>query len=182
MKKTQLNKFNNDWYNPGAGSLKRLLWYFTNIVWVNSHMPFSGVKIFMLRLFGAKIGEGVVIKPKVNVKYPWNLTIGNHVWVGENVWIDNLGKAIIGDNCCISQGAMLLHGNHDYKKEAFDLIVKDIVLEEGVWIGAKSIVCPGVKCASHSVLSVNSVAISDLEAYQIYQGNPAVKVRQRVIE
>jgi len=182
MKKADLKKFNNDWYNPGAAGLKRFLWYFTSIVWVNSYFPVSRVKVFVLRLFGAKIGEGVVIKPKVNIKYPWNLTIGNNVWLGENVWIDNLGKVTIGDNCCISQGAMLLHGNHDYKKETFDLIVKDIVLEEGVWIGAKSIVCPGVKCFSHAVLSVSSVAISDLESYSIYQGNPATKIRERKIE
>jgi putative colanic acid biosynthesis acetyltransferase WcaF len=77
---------------------------------------------------------------------------------------------------------MLLCGNHDYSKTSFDLIVKDITLEEGVWIGAKSIVCPGVSIGSHSVLTVNSVATSNLEPWGIYQGNPAVKIKERVIK
>jgi putative colanic acid biosynthesis acetyltransferase WcaF len=87
----------------------------------------------------------------------------------------------IGDNVCISQGAMLLCGNHDYKKPTFDLITGPITLEEGVWIGAKSTVCPGVTCRSHAVLSVGSVASKDLDPYGIYRGNPAVKERERKI-
>jgi putative colanic acid biosynthesis acetyltransferase WcaF len=124
----------------------------------------------------------VTIKPNVTIKYPWHLTIGNHVWIGEQVWIDNLSRVTIKNNCCVSQGAMLLCGNHDYSKTSFDLIVKDITLEEGVWIGAKSIVCPGVSIGSHSVLTVNSVATSNLEPWGIYQGNPAVKIKERVIK
>jgi putative colanic acid biosynthesis acetyltransferase WcaF len=77
---------------------------------------------------------------------------------------------------------MLLTGNHNQKKTTFDLDVGDILLEDGVWIGAFSIVCPEVKCQSHAVLSVNSVATKKLEPYTIYQGNPARKVRKRVIK
>lgn len=97
------------------------------------------------------------------------------------MWIDNLGIVAIGNHCCLSQGAMLLCGNHDYSKSTFDLMVGDITLEDGVWIGAKSIVCPGIICHSHSVLSVGSVATKNLEAHTIYQGNPAVRVKDRVI-
>ena len=135
----------------------------------------------ILRLFGAHIGKGVVIKPHVTIKYPWNLYVGNHVWIGENAWIDNLAKVTIKDNACLSQGAMLLCGNHNYKKSAFDLIIGEIILEEGVWIGAKCTVCPGVKCGSHALLTVGSIATSPLESYSIYQGNPAVKIKDRVI-
>jgi putative colanic acid biosynthesis acetyltransferase WcaF len=133
-------------------------------------------------LFGAKVGKGVNIKPSVNVKYPWRLSIGNYTWIGENVWIDNLDNVSIGNNCCISQGAMLLCGNHNYKKMTFDLIVGEIILEDGVWIGAQSIVCPNVTCKTHSVLTVNSVATTDLEPYTIYRGNPAKEIRKRTIK
>jgi putative colanic acid biosynthesis acetyltransferase WcaF len=177
-----LSGFNNAWYKPGANVLKRTLWYFTNAIWLNSAFPFSGFKIFLLRLFGAKIGTGVIIKPHVNIKYPWKLIIGDNVWIGEYVWIDNLDKVTIKNNVCISQGAFLLCGNHNYKKTFFDLIVAEIILEDGVWIGAKSIVCPGITCFSHSVLSVGSIATSNLESYLIYQGNPAVKIRERIIQ
>lgn len=183
MAETDLSKFDNSWYNPGANVVKRTLWYFTNVLFfLNPWCPFSSVKVFLLRLFGAKVGKAVIIKPSVNIKYPWRLKISNYVWIGENVWIDNLGNVEIGDNVSISQGAMLLCGNHDFKKTAFDLIVGDIKLENGVWIGAKSIVAPGITCESHAILAVNSVATKDLKAFTIYQGNPAVEVRKRTIE
>jgi putative colanic acid biosynthesis acetyltransferase WcaF len=100
---------------------------------------------------------------------------------GENAWIDNLGKVKLGDNVCLSQGAMLLCGNHNYKKSTFDLIVGDIILEDGVWIGAQALVGPGITCYQHSVLAVKSVATTDLDAFGIYRGNPAVKLKEREI-
>jgi len=139
-------------------------------------------KVVLLRLFGADIGIGVTIKPHVNIKYPWHLRIGSFVWIGEGVWIDNLATVDISDNVCISQGAMMLTGNHNYTSPRFDLVTSPIRLSEGVWIGAKAIVCPGIICGSHSVLSVASVANSNLEENGIYQGNPARKVRERVIK
>jgi putative colanic acid biosynthesis acetyltransferase WcaF len=178
----QLNTYNNNWYNPG-NVVKRALWYWFNAVFFKkSWNPGSSHKRFLLRLFGASVGKGVVIKPCVNIKYPWLLTIGNYTWIGENVWIDNLGKVTIGNNCCLSQGAFLLCGNHDYTKPAFDLIVKEIIIEDGVWIGARAIVCPGVVARTHAVLSVGSVATHELEAYQVYSGNPAQKTKERNIE
>jgi putative colanic acid biosynthesis acetyltransferase WcaF len=178
---TDLSKYNNSWYQPG-NPIKIMLWYFVNVlVLKNPLLPFSELKIFVLKLFGAKIGQEVVIKPCVNIKYPWKLTIGNHTWIGENVWIDNLDDVTIGSNVCLSQGALLLCGNHNYKLSTFDLMIGKIVLEDGVWIGAQSIVCGGVTCHSHAVLSVNSVATKHLEPYSIYRGNPAEKIADRTI-
>ena len=117
----------------------------------------------------------------MNIKYPWNLSIGDNTWIGEGAWIDNLVKVEIGSNVCISQGGMLLTGNHKYKKKSFDLMAETIVLKDGVWIGAKAIVCPGVVCHSNSVLSVGSIAVKDLKEYSIYQGNPAIFIRTREI-
>lgn len=180
MASTDLSKFNNGWYNPG-GVMKRLFWFWMCAVFFKSSFPFSSFKVFLLRLFGAKVGNGVVIKPYVNIKYPWFLSVGNHVWIGEEVWIDNLAEVSIGDHCCISQGAMLLCGNHDYTKSTFDLMTGKIILERGAWIGAKSTVCPGVICGEHSVLSVGSVASKNLDPNGIYRGNPATKIKERVI-
>lgn len=107
------------------------------------------------------------------------MQVENHTWIGEQVWIDNLAMVSIGSHVCISQGAYLLTGNHDYKKTAFDLIIKPITLEDGVWIGAKATVCPGITCKTHAVLSVGSVLNTDMEPYGIYRGNPAVKLAER---
>ena len=166
----------------GAGKAKQLLWYFVNILILkNSLIVFSGWKVFVLKLFGASIGKGVVIKPVVNIKYPWKLSIGNNSWIGESVWIDNLSDVIIGNNVTVSQGAVLLTGSHDHTKETFDFLSSPIVLEDGVWIGAKAIVFGGVTCHTHSILGMNSVAEKNLNAYVIYKGNPAVPVIERNI-
>lgn len=181
--RTNLANFQNPDFDRGAPRWKEMLWLSVNALFlINPLSVISRVKVFWLRVFGAKVGKGVLIKPGVHIKFPWKLTIGNHCWIGEKVWIDNLAEVIIQDHVCISQGALLLCGNHNYKKTTFDLIAQPIVLEEGVWIGAKAVVCPGVVCHSHAVLAVGSVATKDLEAYSIYQGNPAVKVRERIME
>jgi len=183
-KTTDLSKYTNTWYKAeiGASGIKQITWYFVNVCFFISPLnPFSSVKRVLLRWFGAKIGKGVIIKPAVNIKYPWKLTIGDDSWIGEKVWIDNLAAVMIGRNVCLSQGAMLLTGNHDYTKTTFDLKIAPIELKDGVWIGARSLVCPGVCCETHAVLAAMSVANKDLEAYTIYQGNPAVAVRQRLI-
>lgn len=123
----------------------------------------------------------MVIKPGVNIKYPWKLTIGNQCWIGEGVWIDNLDQVTLEDHVCISQGAFLLCGNHNYKLSSFDLMTAPIILKEGSWVGAKGIVGPGVTMKSHSVLSLGSITTNNLEAYGVYRGNPAVKIKEREI-
>jgi len=174
-----LSKYDNSWYRPGH-PIKRCLWFFFNIlVFKTSLFPFYRFKVTLLRLFGARIGRNVVIKPSVNIKYPWFLEVGDSVWIGEEVWIDNLAKIQIGNNVCLSQGSLLLTGNHDYAKESFDLMVNPIILEDGVWIGARSIVCGGCICRDHAVLSSGSVASGELESGWIYRGNPSVKIKER---
>jgi putative colanic acid biosynthesis acetyltransferase WcaF len=176
---TNLADFDNEWYKPGSFT-RRFCWYITSIIFFkNALFPFYRFKLFLLRLFGAKVGKNIIIKPCVNIKYPWFLELGNHVWIGENVWIDNLGKVRIGNNVCLSQGCFLLTGNHDYNDHAFKLIVNGIDLEDGVWIGARATVCGGSICRDHSVLSVGSVAVGELESMGIYTGNPAIKIKDR---
>lgn len=183
MNKVDLSKYDNSWRDKGANKPKRMLWFAVNSIFLNCSWNISsGIKVKLLRLFGAKIGHHVNIKTNVIIKCPWMLEIGDYVWIGEGAWIDNNINCRIGSNVVISQGAMLLCGNHNYKKSTFDLIVGKITLEDGVWIGAKTVVCPGVTAHSHSILSVGSVISKDMEPYGIYQGNPAVKVKMRIID
>jgi putative colanic acid biosynthesis acetyltransferase WcaF len=183
VQKTNLSLYNNHPYHPGGNAFKRLLWHYINLVFFNSGLfPVYGLKVFLLKAFGAKTGKNIAIKPYVNIKYPWNLSIGDNTWIGENVWLDSLVMISIGPNACISQGATILTGSHNYKKSTFDLITGPVILEEGVWIGAGAIVNQGITAASHAVLTSGSVATKNLEAYSVYQGIPAVKVRQRIIE
>lgn len=179
-----LSRFNNSKdFHPGAGWLKRTLWYFVNtLVFQNPAFPFRSPKPVLLRLFGARVGKGVVIHPGVNIKFPWRLTVGDHSWIGQCVWLDNLDRLTIGNNVVISQGAMIIQGSHDYKKVDYPTYTRPVVLEDGCWVGAGAIVTLGVTMRSHAVLAAGSVATKDLEAYTIHQGNPAQPVRERVMD
>lgn len=178
-----LAHYDNRHYHPGAGLVKRAAWYVVNAVLFDSWWwPESRFKCVLLRGFGARVGGGVVIKPRVNIKYPWHLELGDQVWIGEGVWIDNLARVRVASNVCISQDALLLTGNHNYKDQSFGLVVKEIHIEEGAWIGARGVVCPGVRVRRDTVLTVGSVLQCDSEEGGIYRGNPAERVRQRHFE
>ena len=178
-----LTRFDNRSFDRGAGAVKETLWIVVSLVLFRlCPFNFSALKRVVLRAFGARIGRGVVIKPQVKITFPWKLAIGDHVWLGEECWLLNLERIVIGNNVCISQRAFLCTGNHNYKLPTFGLIAKPITVEDGAWLGAGCWVGPGVTVSSHAVLAAGSVATKDLEPWGIYQGNPAALVRERTIE
>ncbi|HEY3935867.1 MAG TPA: WcaF family extracellular polysaccharide biosynthesis acetyltransferase [Bryobacteraceae bacterium] len=181
--RVDLSKPDNTQLVRGRNRLIEALWIFFGApVLASRVMIWSGVRVFLLRLFGAKAGVNVYIKPGVRVKFPWYLSIGDHCWIGEDVWIDNLAPVSIASHVCVSQGAYLCTGNHDWSMPNMRLFSRPIRLETGSWVGARSVVCPGVTVAEGAVLSVGSVATKDLAPFGIYTGNPAVFVRQRVLK
>ena len=123
-----------------------------------------------------------MIKPQVNIKHPRRLEIRDDVWIGEGAWLDNLAKITNEPNVCISQGAYLLTGNHDYTDPAFGLIVQEIVIDEGAWVGACPVVCPGVHVGRNAVLTVGRILTSDAAPGGIYRGNPAKRGKTRSME
>jgi len=144
-------------------------------------LPVSGFKVFLLRLFGAKIGEGVRIKPGVLIKFPWRLSMGDYVWLGENLWIDNLAQVTIESHVCLSQGVYLCTGNHSWTDPNFKLITEPITIEEGSWIAARSVIGPGVTVKKGAVLGLGSVTGKSLDAMTIYGGNLAQTIKKRII-
>lgn len=177
-----LSKYDNSDYSPGAGVVKRTIWYWINALIFNSWLfPISGVKLKILKMFGARVGVGVVIKPRVNIKYPWNIEVGDHVWIGEDAWIDSLDKVVIGSNVCISQGAYLLTGNHNYKSTTFDLMTGKIHIDDGAWVGAKAVICPDAHVCENAIITVGSVLTGKADKHGIYQGNPAQYIRNRKV-
>lgn len=178
-----LSSYSSAHFDRGAGKIRETLWLLVSLV-LFQFCPFSlsALKCAILRAFGAKIGEGVVIKPQVKITFPWKLEIGNHAWLGEECWLLNLDHIVIGSNVCISQRAFLCTGNHNYRSQLFDLIVKPITIEDGVWLGAGCWVGPGVKIGTHAVLAACSVTTKNMDAWGIYQGNPAMLVKPRTIE
>lgn len=182
INETRLEKdFDKGDFKPGASLLKISCWYLVDLLIFQSGLvPFSNILVLVLRLFGAQIGTGVRIKPRIQIKYPWKLTVGDYSWLSY-CKIENLDDVIIGNHVCISQGALILTGNHDYDKVTFNLFTKPVVIKNGVWICANSTLCPGMIAYEHAVLCVGSVATKKLEPYGIYQGNPAKMIGVRNI-
>ena len=179
----QLSKFNNDWYSPGRSRTVQALWFFLGAPVVRcSLMPSSALRAWLLRLFGARIGAGVVLKPGVRIKFPWRLSLGDHSWIGEDCWLDNLQQISIGSNVCVSQGAYLCTGNHDWADGSFGLIVKPITLGDGSWVGAKCVLGPGVELGQCAIAAAGSVVTKSIPEYEIHAGNPAGFVRRRLFE
>lgn len=177
-----LSKFANLEFNRGASAMKEVAWLVVRLVLFQiCPLSLSALKSSVLRWFGGSVGRGVIIKPNVKITFPWKLTIGDHVWLGEECWLLNLAPITIRNNVCISQRAFLCTGNHDYKSPKFDLTSKPIKLEQGAWIGAGGFVGPGVTVGSHAVLTAGSVAARDMDAHGVYRGNPAVIFKIRVV-
>ncbi len=182
MSQVQLRTYDNAWYNPGRSPLWRAAWFFLGSPVVRSQLlPSSALRVALLRLFGARIGERVVIRPGVSVKYPWHLSVGDDTWIGERVWIDCLTSVRIGSNVCISQGAYLCTGNHNWSDPGFGLMIAPIQLNDGSWAGAMSILTPGAVLGTGAVAAAGSVISGTVPDFEIYVGNPAVFLKKRVL-
>jgi putative colanic acid biosynthesis acetyltransferase WcaF len=173
-----LSKYSSANFDRGASRLKEALWWLVRATIFLSPLPFpSSLKVALLRLFGAKVGEGVVIRPGCSITFPWRFRCGDHVWLGEDVLILSLAEVNIGSHSCISQRAFICTGSHDYRKETFDLITKPILLEKSVWISANAFVGPGVTIGEGTVVAALSSVTKSLPSHILVTGNPAEKKR-----
>ena len=178
----QLRDYNNDWYRPGRSNVWRALWLFLGLpLFRCSLLPFSAFRVLLLRLFGARVGAGVVIHSEVVVKYPWHLVIGDDCWIGERSWFDSLTTIHLGNNVCVSQGAYLCTGNHDWTDPAFGLRIEPIHLFDGAWAGAMCRLLPGSVLSEGAVAAAGCVVAGTIPPYEVYGGNPAVFVRRRQV-
>jgi putative colanic acid biosynthesis acetyltransferase WcaF len=155
------------------------IWIILQALLVQSFLPGTWHRVALLRAFGARIGIGVTIKPGVRVKFPWRLSVADHVWIGEDVWIDNLAPVRIEPNACLSQGAYLCTGSHDWSAVGFDLITQPIMIGQSAWICARASVGPGVTVGEGAILTLGSAAYSDLAAWTVHTGTPAVPTKAR---
>src|SRR6476660_604348 len=167
-------------YSPGRPYWYRGLWLLVEaVVLLNPVVTPSILKASVLRLFGARIGRNILFKPGLHVKYPWFLEIGDNAWIGERVWIDNFKPVRIGANACLSQGAYLCTGNHDWSDPGMGLVTSPITVEDGAWVGAFSLIGPGVTVGEEAVITLGAVLLRDAAPRGIYSGNPATCTGER---
>jgi putative colanic acid biosynthesis acetyltransferase WcaF len=153
-----LSNFNNASFDRGAPAWKEALWWLCRSLFFAPWFPIpSPVKVAVLRFFGAKVGTGVVIRSRVNITFPWKLAIGDHVWIGDEVFILSLDEVRIGSNTCISQRAFLCTGSHDFRKETFDLITGPIAIGDGCWIAAGAFIGPGAVVPAGTMVKAYAV-------------------------
>jgi putative colanic acid biosynthesis acetyltransferase WcaF len=166
--------------NRGRSKPVEILWYLVKCYFFLSPLPWpSKLKCTLLRMFGAKVGEGVNIKPRVNIHFPWKLELGDWCWLGEEVFILNFEPARIGANACVSQRAFLCGGNHDFRDPAFSFRNGPITVGEGVWVGAQVFVGPNVTIQDYAVVTAGSIVTKDQPTAMICSGNPCAPVKHR---
>jgi putative colanic acid biosynthesis acetyltransferase WcaF len=134
-----------------------------------------GWRRFLLRLFGAKIGKNVILRPSVEITYPWKIEIGDYSWIGDNVVLYSLGKITIGSNTIISQKSYLCTGSHDFNSVAFDIFEKPIIIGNSCWIATDVFVAPGVQIADEVIIGARSSVFKSIKTKGLYKGNPILK-------
>lgn len=164
----------------GRPKLVEALWYLVKCALFLTPLPFpSSWKRGVLRAFGAQVGKGVVIKPRVNIHFPWKLTVGDFAWIGEEVFILNFEPVTIGAHCCISQRAFLCAGNHDYRQPDMPYRNQPITVEDGAWVGAQVFVAPGITIGPEAVITAGSVVTKNQPERMVCGGNPCVALKPR---
>ena len=166
----RLDKFDRGSFDRGASKVKEVGWIIFSELLVSSWIPGTWWRKAILVVFGAQIGPGVVLKPKLRIKFPWRLKIGTSSWIGEGVWIDNLAQVSIGSNACISQEAYLCTGSHDWSRETFDLVTLSIIIEDFCWVGARAILAPGSHMGEGAILTLGGIGSGTISPWTVTSG------------
>lgn len=178
-----INKFKVPNYFRGKRIFIVQLWWLVELFLFRPSPQFLYCwRNFLLRVFGAKIGEKVLIRPTVRTTYPWKLSIGDYTWIGDDVVLYSLGEINIGSNVVVSQKSYLCTGSHDYQKPTFDIYAQPITIEDEVWVASDVFLSPGVTIGKGAVVGVRSTVLHDLPAGMICFGNPAKPVKPRIMK
>jgi len=156
------------------------LWWIVQATLFHGSPQFMyGWRRFLLRLFGAHIGQGVMIRPSAEITYPWKLTIGDYSWIGDHVGLYTLGEIRIGENAVVSQHCYLASAYHDYTRPTFDMMGSFVAIEPEAWLAARVFVAPGVTVGRGAVVGACSVVLKDVPPMMVCAGNPARPIKPR---
>jgi putative colanic acid biosynthesis acetyltransferase WcaF len=176
----ELKSYDQNWYSRGRSNIVILLWWFIQgtIFRFSIHNMYKW-RNFLLRIFGAKIGIGVKVRPTCKITYPWKVSIGDYTWIGDDVKLYSLDNITIGKNCVISQESYLCTGSHNIRDKRFSLITRPINISDGAWIASDVFIYPGITIEEMAVVAARSTVTMDIPSNKVYGGNPAkfLKIR-----
>jgi putative colanic acid biosynthesis acetyltransferase WcaF len=176
-----LRKYNQSWFDRGRPSWYVLLWWLVQaIAFPLTPQPLNILRCALLRLFGARIGKGVLIRPTARFTYPWKVTIGNYSWIGDNVVFYSLDQIHIGEHCVVSQKSYLCTGSHDLQDPAFGLKTAIITINNGAWVAADCFVGPGVQIGANAVIGARSTVLTNMPSGQVCWGSPCRPKTSRI--
>lgn len=173
----RLSGFTGAGYDKGRLKPVQALWVLASIMFVERTWCPSSLRVMILRIFGAEIGNGVIIRNRVRVHWPWKLTIGNDVWIGVDSWLLNLEPIHIGSDVCISQGAFLCTGSHRADSPTFEYDNAPITVRDGAWIAARATVLRGVTIGQRAVVGAGALVVQDVPA-----GARALAPKAQIVE
>ncbi|WP_339882050.1 putative colanic acid biosynthesis acetyltransferase [Polaribacter vadi] len=181
MHHQQLNKFKLPENFRGRNAFIVQLWWFVQGTLFRMSPQFMyGFRRFLLRIFGAKIGKKVIIRPSVKVTYPWKVSIGDYSWIGDDVVLYSLGEIDIGNNVVISQKSYICSASHDYTKVDFPIFSKRNIIEDDCWLATDVYIAPGVSIGKGVVVGARSSVYKNMPEGWVCYGNPAKPLKKRI--
>jgi putative colanic acid biosynthesis acetyltransferase WcaF len=136
-------------------------------------------RAWLLRLFGARVGRNTVIRPSVQITYPWKVSLADRVWLGDEVVLYSLGEITIGHDSVISQRSYICAGDHDYQDVRFSIRGRPVSIGNQVWVATDCFLAPGVKIGDGSVIGARSSVFCDQPPGRVCLGTPCRPIRAR---
>jgi acetyltransferase-like isoleucine patch superfamily enzyme len=121
------------------------------------------------------LGKNVIFKSGGTIYHPENLSIGNHVRIGDNCFIMAIGGVDIGNGTIISRNVCLHSGNHNYNSDSLlpydqEYIKRKIVIGKGVWIGQNVNVLPGILIGDGAIIGMGTTVSKNVNPGEIVVG------------
>lgn len=168
-----LRRYDQSDFDRGRPGWFILLWWFVQAVtFPCTPHPLNGLRCTLLRWFGARIGQGVLIRPTARFTYPWKVEIGDYSWIGDDVVFYSLDPIHVGEHCVISQRTYLCTGSHNIQDPTFKLMTQPIAIGNGAWVAADCFVGPGVQIGANAVVGARSSVFTSLPEGQVCWGTP----------
>lgn len=166
----------------GRGRAVEVAWWLVKCAFFETNLPWpSRFKAMLLRAFGAQVGEGLCLRPRVNIHFPWKLTIGEHCWIGERCELLNLEQITLEAHVALGHDVYLAAASHDTSSRSMRYANQPIFIGRGTWVASRAFVGPGVTIGAGAVVGAGSVVVHDVGRGAFVAGNPARPIRPRVI-